>query len=44
MSDKLTKNCIFNDQINCAKTGRQCHKCGWNPEVTARRLGKGANR
>ena len=26
--------CKKNFFVNCDGSGRQCHKCGWNPEVS----------
>lgn len=29
--------CKHATNVNCPETGRRCNKCGWNPEVTAKR-------
>ena len=33
----MDKFCPYNVYINCPEQGRKCDKCGWNPEVEAKR-------
>lgn len=32
--------CEYNVGVNCLEEERRCEKCGWNPEVMAKRLEK----
>ena len=40
MDEKQRGNCQYTPGINCDDTAPQCSKCGWNPEVSAKRLQK----
>lgn len=32
--------CSFNSGVGCDVTCRRCNACGWNPDVSAKRLTK----
>ena len=32
--------CKFTSNVDCKEEDRRCDKCGWNPEVKARRVEK----
>lgn len=33
-----TPSCIHNSMVECPENSRDCKKCGWNPEVSQKRL------
>ena len=39
-ASKSTLTCKYACNVGCAYDGSRCDKCGWNPEVAARRLEK----
>ena len=30
--------CVHNNMVECPENSRDCKKCGWNPEVSQKRL------
>ena len=31
-------SCVHNSMVECPENSRDCRKCGWNPEVSQKRL------
>ena len=34
------ESCEYHTTVGCPEEGRKCEKCGWNPEVDAKRREK----